>query len=143
VQVSKGAMALRREFPDALSRRSGTPLPGALRTDFMQDRESPTNWRSAKFAFAISGPGWTLLFGSARPTNCRLHSWEVPIAESIYKTPDGEAEIRALYDEAFAGLGSGCQSLTIRTRRYPVRSTPRSVDWVPHACSNSNRFCRV
>lgn len=68
---------------------------------------------------------------------------EVPIAESIYKTPEGEAEIRAVYDEAFAGLGSGYQSLTIRTRRYPVRSTPRSVEWVPHACSNSNRFCRV
>ena len=36
--------------------------------------------------------------------------------ESIYKTPEGEAEIRALYDEALAGLGLGYESLTVRTR---------------------------
>jgi len=36
--------------------------------------------------------------------------------ESIYKTPEGEAEIRALYDEALAGLGPGWESLTVRTR---------------------------
>jgi len=36
--------------------------------------------------------------------------------ESIYKTPEGEAEIQALYDEALAGLGLGFESLTVRTR---------------------------
>src|SRR5215208_5263381 len=36
--------------------------------------------------------------------------------ESIYKTPEGEAEIRALYDEALAGLGLGYESLTVGTR---------------------------
>ncbi len=36
--------------------------------------------------------------------------------ESIYKTPEGEAEIRALYDEALAGLGLSYESLTVRTR---------------------------
>ena len=36
--------------------------------------------------------------------------------ESIYKTPEGEAEIRALYDEALAGLGPGHESIRIRTR---------------------------
>jgi pimeloyl-ACP methyl ester carboxylesterase len=37
-------------------------------------------------------------------------------AKSIYKTPEGEAEIRALYDEALAGLGLGHESLTVETR---------------------------
>ena len=37
-------------------------------------------------------------------------------AESIYKTPEGEAEIRALYDEALAGLGPSYESLTVLTR---------------------------
>jgi pimeloyl-ACP methyl ester carboxylesterase len=36
--------------------------------------------------------------------------------ESIYRTPRGEARIRALYDEALAGLGLGYESLTVRTR---------------------------
>ena len=35
---------------------------------------------------------------------------------SIYRTPEGEAEIRALYDEALAGLGVGKVSLTVGTR---------------------------
>jgi hypothetical protein len=39
------------------------------------------------------------------------------MAESIYKTPDGEAEIRALYDEALAGLALGHDdSVTVGTR---------------------------
>jgi hypothetical protein len=36
--------------------------------------------------------------------------------ESIYKTPEGEAEIRALYNEALAGLALGYESLSVRTR---------------------------
>ena len=36
--------------------------------------------------------------------------------ESIYRTPKGEAEIRALYDEALARLGQGYESLRVRTR---------------------------
>src|SRR5215216_4014647 len=36
--------------------------------------------------------------------------------ESIYKTPEGEAEIRTLYDEALAELGLGYESLTVGTR---------------------------
>src|ERR671916_683525 len=36
--------------------------------------------------------------------------------ESIYKTPEGETEIRVLYDEALAGLGQGHESLTVGTR---------------------------
>jgi pimeloyl-ACP methyl ester carboxylesterase len=35
---------------------------------------------------------------------------------SIYKTSEGEAEIRALYEEALAGLGLGYESLTVGTR---------------------------
>ncbi len=35
---------------------------------------------------------------------------------SIYKSPEGEAEIRALYDEALANLGTGYESLTVGTR---------------------------
>lgn len=35
---------------------------------------------------------------------------------SIYKTPAGEAEIRALYDEALNGLGPAARSLTVGTR---------------------------
>jgi pimeloyl-ACP methyl ester carboxylesterase len=35
---------------------------------------------------------------------------------SIYKTPEGEAEIRMLYDQALAGLGLGYESLTVATR---------------------------
>jgi pimeloyl-ACP methyl ester carboxylesterase len=38
------------------------------------------------------------------------------MAESIYKTPEGEAEIRMLYDRALAGLGLGYESLTVATR---------------------------
>jgi hypothetical protein len=38
------------------------------------------------------------------------------MAKSIYKTPEGEAEIRALYDDALAGLGPGHESLTVGTR---------------------------
>ena len=37
-------------------------------------------------------------------------------ADSIYKTPEGEAEIRTLYDEALVGLGLGYESLTVCTR---------------------------
>jgi len=40
----------------------------------------------------------------------------VPTPESIYKTPEGEAEIRALYDETLAGLGLGYDSVTVGTR---------------------------
>jgi len=40
----------------------------------------------------------------------------VPTPESIYKTPEGEAEIRALYDEALAGLSLGYDSVTVGTR---------------------------
>jgi pimeloyl-ACP methyl ester carboxylesterase len=36
--------------------------------------------------------------------------------ESIYKTPEGEAEIRTLYDEALVELGLGYESLTVGTR---------------------------
>jgi hypothetical protein len=36
--------------------------------------------------------------------------------ESIYKTPEGEAEIRALYAEALAGLGVRYDCLTVGTR---------------------------
>ena len=46
----------------------------------------------------------------------RLLSWEVPTPESIYKTPEGEAELLALYDEALAGLGLGYDSVTVGTR---------------------------
>jgi pimeloyl-ACP methyl ester carboxylesterase len=41
---------------------------------------------------------------------------ECSTPESIYKTPEGEAEIRALYDEALAGLGLSYESLTVGTR---------------------------
>lgn len=37
-------------------------------------------------------------------------------AGSIYKTPEGEAEILALYDEALAELGLSYESLTVGTR---------------------------
>jgi pimeloyl-ACP methyl ester carboxylesterase len=47
---------------------------------------------------------------------CRLLSWKVPTPESIYKTPEGEDEIRALYDEALAGLGLGYDGVTVGTR---------------------------
>jgi pimeloyl-ACP methyl ester carboxylesterase len=36
--------------------------------------------------------------------------------ETIYKTPEGEDEIRVLYDEALVGLGSTIDSLTVGTR---------------------------
>ena len=36
--------------------------------------------------------------------------------KSIYKTPEGEAEIRTLYEEALTGLGLGHESLTVETR---------------------------
>lgn len=36
--------------------------------------------------------------------------------ESIYKSPEGEAEILALYDEALADLGPGHESLMVATR---------------------------
>jgi pimeloyl-ACP methyl ester carboxylesterase len=39
---------------------------------------------------------------------------EVP--DSIYKSPEGQAEILALYDEALAALGPGYRSLTVGTR---------------------------
>ena len=35
---------------------------------------------------------------------------------SIYKTPEGEAEIRALYEEALDGLGLSHESLIVKTR---------------------------
>ena len=54
--------------------------------------------------------------GSARLTRCRFSRARCHTPESIYKTPEGEAEIRALYDEALAGLGPGYESLTVRTR---------------------------
>lgn len=36
--------------------------------------------------------------------------------QSIYRTPEGEAEIRVLYDEALAGLGMDNESIWVRTR---------------------------
>jgi pimeloyl-ACP methyl ester carboxylesterase len=38
------------------------------------------------------------------------------MTDSIYKSPEGEVEILALYDEALAELGSGYESLTVGTR---------------------------
>jgi pimeloyl-ACP methyl ester carboxylesterase len=38
------------------------------------------------------------------------------MSASIYRTPQGEAEILALYDEALADLGPGCESLVVGTR---------------------------
>jgi pimeloyl-ACP methyl ester carboxylesterase len=38
------------------------------------------------------------------------------LSGSIYRTPKGEAEIQALYDEALAELGVGKESLTLGTR---------------------------
>ncbi len=38
------------------------------------------------------------------------------IDSSIYKSPEGEAEILALYDEALADLGTGYESLMVGTR---------------------------
>jgi pimeloyl-ACP methyl ester carboxylesterase len=46
----------------------------------------------------------------------RLLSWGYSTPDSLYTTPEGEAEIRALYDEALAGLGLGYASLTVGTR---------------------------
>lgn len=37
-------------------------------------------------------------------------------AGSIYRSPEGEAELMALYDEALAGLGTGCETRTVNTR---------------------------
>ena len=54
--------------------------------------------------------------GSAKLTGCRFSCGRCPTPESIYRTPQGEAEIRALYDEALAGLGPGYESLSVRTR---------------------------
>ena len=54
--------------------------------------------------------------GSARLTGCRFSCERCPTPEAIYRTPQGEAEIRALYDEALAGLGPGYESLSVRTR---------------------------
>jgi pimeloyl-ACP methyl ester carboxylesterase len=56
------------------------------------------------------------LRGSARLTGCRFSCGRCPTPEAIYRTPQGEAEIRALYDEALAGLGLGYESLSVRTR---------------------------
>jgi pimeloyl-ACP methyl ester carboxylesterase len=47
---------------------------------------------------------------------CRLVWWRCSLSGSIYRTPEGEAEILALYDEALAGLGVGKESLTVGTR---------------------------
>jgi pimeloyl-ACP methyl ester carboxylesterase len=41
---------------------------------------------------------------------------EEAMKDSIYKSPEGEAEILALYDEALADLGPGHESLTVGTR---------------------------
>jgi pimeloyl-ACP methyl ester carboxylesterase len=38
------------------------------------------------------------------------------MSASIYRSPEGEAEIRVLYDEALADLGPGCESLVVGTR---------------------------
>ncbi len=38
------------------------------------------------------------------------------ISSSIYKSPEGEAEIRALYDQSLAALGVGHESLWVETR---------------------------
>lgn len=35
---------------------------------------------------------------------------------SIYRSPEGEAELMALHDEAFARLGPGCEARTVGTR---------------------------
>ena len=49
-----------------------------------------------------------------RGVGCSRARCQTP--ESIYKTPEGEAEIRVLYDEALSGLGQGHESLTVGTR---------------------------
>jgi len=60
---------------------------------------------------------WTYSKGHATLTGrIGFSRWGCSTPESIYKTPEGEAEIRALYDEALAGLGPGYESLTVRTR---------------------------
>jgi pimeloyl-ACP methyl ester carboxylesterase len=46
-------------------------------------------------------------------------SWtasEDTVRDSIYKDPEGEAEILALYSEALAALGTGWEDLTVGTR---------------------------
>ena len=80
-----------------------TKVPGYL---FCEVRESNLK----------ASPGWTQLRRSARLTRCRFSRGRRPTPESIYTTPEGEAEILALYDEALAGLGPGCESLTVGTR---------------------------
>jgi hypothetical protein len=47
---------------------------------------------------------------------CRRVWWRCSLSGSIYRTPEGEAEIRALYDEALVELGLGYESLTVGTR---------------------------
>ena len=47
---------------------------------------------------------------------CRLSLGRRSTAKSIYKTPEGETEIQALYDEALTGLGLDHESLIVETR---------------------------
>jgi pimeloyl-ACP methyl ester carboxylesterase len=60
---------------------------------------------------------WTYSRGHATLTGrIGFSRWGYSTPESIYKTPEGEAEILALYDEALAELGLGYNSLTVGTR---------------------------
>ena len=60
---------------------------------------------------------WTWSRGPAKLTGrAGFPRGRCSTTESIYKTPEGEAKIRALYDEALAELSLGYESLTVRTR---------------------------
>ena len=61
-------------------------------------------------------PRMDAVAGVCETNEVSVFPWEAPTPESIYTTPQGEAEIRALYEEALAGLGPGCESLTVGTR---------------------------
>ncbi len=64
-----------------------------------------------------SGRGWTWSRGPATLTGrVGFSRGRCSTPESIYKTPKGEAEIRALYDEALVRLGSAFDNLTVGTR---------------------------
>ena len=61
--------------------------------------------------------GWTRPRGPATLTwRAGFPRGRCSTPKSIYKTPEGEAEIRTLYEEALTGLGLGHESLTVETR---------------------------
>ncbi len=49
---------------------------------------------------------------------------------SIYRSPEGRAEILGLYDEALSRLGVGHESNTV-IRSRPTTERPTSSPWVP------------